>query len=220
LTQLATTATLRFVLTELVRLVGSLEFEEYGKIVLSRCETGADILTLTFRVEFDDSDEPLRPSSWTVKCEGYRRLRLQERVASSLYAVDDHVVVAACNARRYDLYFAGRPVNCYETVGRLVAAHGVAVQGWLPLSEFVKPAMALHDLFTTAGGFVARAPHRVAEHYLCALREGGLDAYLANESEPKRWDGFRWVPESERLSALILGNNYVVAERFTVAGGA
>ncbi len=80
--------------------------------------------------------------------------------------------------------------------------------------------MAPGEIFMTDGGLVARAPHRIVQRYLQALREGGIDAYLANENDPKRWDGIRWVPESELLSAVIFGNNYVVAERFLVSRSA
>jgi len=208
------------VLAELCRLVDSLEFEEYGKIVLSRCETAAADLTFIITVEFDDVGETLKPSSWTVKCEGYRRFRLEQRVSSNLSIVDDHVVIAACDEKRYDLYFAGRPFSAYETIGHLTTAHRAAVQDWIPLSEFLNPAMSPQDIFGTEGGLVARAPHRIVQRYLQALREGGLDAYLSNENDPKRWDGVRWVPESELLSAVIFGSNYVVAERLRAWRGA
>lgn len=207
-------------LEKLQRLVESLEFEEYGKIVFTRCETGAADLTFSIVVEFDAVDESLTSSSWTVRCENYRRFRFEERVVTSAMLVDDHVVIAACDEKRYDLYFAGRPVNPFETAGRLAAAHRAAAQDWMPLSEFLNPAMALNDIFRTDGGLVACAPYRIVHRYLRALHEGDVDAYLANEHDPKHWDGTQWVPESELLTAFILGRNYVVAERFLVSRGA
>ncbi len=105
-------------LAELCRLVNSVEFEEYGKIVLSRCETDAADVRFTIAIEFDATDESLRPSEWTVKCEGERRFRLQDRVVSNFSIVENHVLIATCDEKRYDLYFAGRPLNPYETIGR------------------------------------------------------------------------------------------------------
>lgn len=205
------------VLEELHRLVDSLEFEECGKVVLTRCETGAADLTFTIAIQFDAADESLSPSSWTVRCAGYRRFRLEERVASDVSLVDDHVVIAACDEKRYDLYFTGGPVNRFDAVGRLTAAHRAAAQEWIRLSEFLNPASGPGEIFETAGGLIARAPHRVVHRYHDALREGGIDVYLANEKDPTRWDGAEWVPESELLTAFIFGNNYVVAERFLVS---
>ena len=207
-------------LAELRRLVDSLEFEEYGRILVSKVEASHSDISLQISVEFDSVDVSLTPSSWMITCQEFRRFRLEERGVTNLAVVDDHVLISACDEKRYDLYFAGQPPNPFEAVGRLTKAHREAAQNWIPLSEFINPALSPYDVFRTQGGLVARAPHRVVRHYLQALCEGGLDAYLANEGDPKRWDGARWVVESELLSAMIFGNNYVVAERFVVACGA
>lgn len=207
-------------LAELRRLVDSVEFEEYGRILVSSCETSHSEITFEISVVSDSANESLTPSSWTITCQEYRRFRLAERAVTDLAVVDDHVVIAACDEKRYDLYFAGQPPNPFESVGRLTSAHRAAAQDWIPLSEFLNPALPPCDLFMTRGGLVAHAPHRIVQRYLQALREGGLDAYVTNERDPKRWDGARWVPESEILSAMIFGNNYVVAERFVASRGA
>lgn len=199
---------------ELRHILESDEFEDDGKIVVSRQELGHSEITIGLEVSVGTEPEVSR---WTITCSGYRRFRIEERVVRSLGIEQDHVVIAACDEKRYDLYFAGKPANPHEVVGRLVLAHRAAVGEWLPLSEFFNPATPPLELFSASSGLVGRAPHRIARRYLEALREGGVDAYLANEGEPKRWDGAQWVSESELLSALILGNNYVVAERFSVS---
>lgn len=193
---------------ELRSLLSTGEFEDDGSITIVGQRLGDTVLEIELAVA---TDSDVEPSSWSVRCEEYRRFRIQERVVRDLSIVDDHVVIAACDEKQFDLYFAGSVTSPHEAFARLVIAHHAIAGDWLPLSEFLSDRKTL----STPSGLVARAPHRIVQRYLEALREDGVDAYLANEADPKRWNGSHWIAESELLSALVFGENYVVAERFS-----
>jgi len=210
-------------LDELMNVIGTPEFEEFGWVRLGGVEWQGEDAVLSLVLSQQDEHE----QQWQIRCQSVREQRIDHSPVYNnvwLELEDDHVLLWPHVLPQVELYFRGKSAKRVEVLGTLWEKHLELVQGWFPFDRFLKggpPAMKHLD-----GGFglFADGPEPLIRAYAEVLDDYAISASTLPPRAPRvpmRWDGQRWIEFAgpwaggeDRMHVLLFGQTYFVARSF------
>lgn len=204
-------------LPRLLKLTSTQSFEEQdGSVRVRGAEPdGADLILYLEIIEGGKST-PVE-----VRAEAVRAHRVITPDAGDVTLTSDHPVLWPYAHASSELYFRGKPVDVMSVVGALVVAHAQLVgpwlltRGWFAANYRLQNPAALAEVLEGGHGLLSSGPVILLDAYARVLDNYGLEHSMLEPKAPSWWDGETWRPETETLHALIIGESYVIAPRFT-----
>ena len=186
---------------QLLEIIGSLAFEEDGKLRLDTASWNRSQLRLQFTVE-EGND---RVSQWELRFEGVieHRLSLMYHAGFNVW-YDDHVAIEQYTARVQTLGFTTATPDPDRVLGRLWAAHREIADDWIPFDRYFNDAMPLHELLAQPSGLLAPGPKFLIDAYTDALEQSGYTPGNVKRSRAGR---------VKHACMAHFDESYVIAER-------
>lgn len=197
-------------LNTLIALTETEEFEDSGSFRFYSAHSTPGSMTLGLLLFPGDG---IDRQHWQIACFGVRDFSLRGEFADDLHLVSEHPILLPFTERVTDLHFYSPSPDPMATVGALFERHRQLVGSWIPFEQFLN-RLPLPELLVAQSGQLASGPVSLMEAYLDVLTERGIRSSVLPSSPPKVWDGQDWIVLNTPLSALILQNSYVIAERF------
>jgi hypothetical protein len=192
---------------ELLALLGSFEFEEYGDSSLVEARWGGMDLQINLRVRVE-----LAETFWLVTCHKCYDAIVQFGAADPISLNRNHPLLRKFIDRQGELFFNSIPSDINAALGALYRRHDAIFGEWIPFSEFLCGALA--TVLTGGYGSLGSGPISVLAEYSEVLTEMGIRNNVVETHAPKHWDGQKWCPVATTVAALVMGKNYVIAESF------
>jgi len=201
-------------LTSLLEIIGTGEFEDNGSLFIEAASADQDGLLVRLRITLPDGSNDVR----SIYCDQPRSHELlAAEFVNDLSVCDDHVLLWPHLQRKTALYFNGRADDTRSLLGALIKTHYRIVGEWFPFTKFMNDSLfsPKFDLLASQSGLLAEGPEQLVASYRSVLTDFGIRQSSPPSREPSWWDGTRWQPETEKLYALVIGRSYVIAPNFT-----
>lgn len=205
-------------LQPLMDILSTLEFEEFGQLMLSAATWAAKDVTLHLTVLQQGKQE----QAWRLHCQGVRNSRIVNGQSIDTVAVKTrHPLLLPHTEAVVDLYFSSPPADADGTIGRLIEAHRAVVGGWFDCLHFFNLGShhSLRAMLNGGFGRLAIGPRPLINSYADVLRASGVAVSSLPSRSPVWWDGERWIEEVGPLFAIILDESFVVASAVTAQRG-
>jgi hypothetical protein len=205
-------------LDELLAQLATGEFEDDGWVMVTHADLSEASLRVGVRIRTGVAEQP--DEAWDIMCLTPRGHRVELGVTSDLFLADDHVLLWPHTQPVVQIYFRGPPTEPRTVVGALYERHRALVADWIPFGRFLNQQLALVELLAAPSGLFGNGPQPLMLAYAEVLQDFGYMTSQFGPRPPTRIDtGLHLgegdlVPETDRLAALILGENYVVAPAF------
>lgn len=199
-------------LTKLLELTGTLEYEEDGWSEITSAVRNGSELILRLRVRIPGSPD----SQFVITCQQPRSHHI---IASAddnaVFLTREHVVLWPHNQQQGELYFRGTPSDPLSLFGALTEAQRGLLGNWFPIDHFLNLPGRSADILRYGHGLLAKGPVSLLDTIANVLDNYGIKHSRPALRAPLRWNGNSWVPDTEQLWALIAGDSFVVAPAFT-----
>ena len=154
---------------------------------------------------------------WEIICRDVRRSRLERELESCIELLEEHALLLPHRQVHEQLFISSAPASAPAVVGDLWIAHRAATADWFDAEAFFNPHIGLVTLLESGNGLLASGPRAILEAYQDVLRSHEVRFNTIGARAPVWWKDGRWVPESEGLRVLIIGESFVVAESFALS---
>ena len=199
-------------LTQILELTGTLEYEEDGWSTITSADWDASDLILLVRVRVPDAPD----HQFRIACQQPRSHRILALTNDNLVSLTtDHVVLWPHNQKQGDLYFNGTPSDPLSLLGALIESQRDAVGNWFPVDHFLNLPGRSAEILRGGHGLLAKGPVSLLDTYAHVLDNHGIKHSSLAPRDPVWWNGDQWMPETEQLHALIVGDSFVVAPSFS-----
>lgn len=191
------------VLRQLLKITGTGEFEDNGRLLLESATWFENSLDLRFRVEHG-TDET---STWTLHCSeviDYFLTDVRYQIGLNVRS-GDHPLIKQYVQPLEGLYSSKRAADPDCVVGQLWDAHARLVDDWIPFDRYLR--MPLRGLLSSGQALVATAPAFLADIYSQVLESNGC--------EPTRLPALPARAVSAQLAHF--GDSYALAARITAS---
>lgn len=200
-------------LENLISMLSSTDFEDYGTLFLKSAEWFDETRELKIKLNIKIDEEPKFPTNWTINCVNVRSQKLILGYAYD-FTFDTNHVLSWEFFKLCSISFKGKTDNSFAVVGALYKAHTEITNNWIPFKKYFNQLINLDELIS--GGFgqlVNSAPVEVAVAYEKVMQEYG---FLTSRSEEKLpyFDERNWISKLRQLSTMIFDDSYIVAEIF------
>ena len=203
-------------LEPLDEIFGSAEFEDDGWIAIDVARWQGDDLAVGLEVRPGGSAPH---QHWEIACRGVRRSRLERQIEDRIELLDEHVLLLPHQQVHEQLFISSAPSNATAVVGDLWMAHRKVTADWLAAESLFNPHVSLVRLLEAGSGLLASGPRVILEAYEEVLNSHDIRFNRIGTRDPVWWKDGRWVPESEVLRVLVMGDSFVVAESFALSPG-
>lgn len=199
-------------LEEFLSVAGSVDFEEYGELLLTKAESSGASLTLWLSVSYDERPDFHR--DWKIICSGVADEELSFGDHYLLQLADEHVLLWKHNKPQTSVSFYGSAADPSYVVGALYEKHRALVGDWIPFHEFLNMSLGLTNLIAGGFGRLAEGPEPLVLAYEEVMQQCGFSTSHLAPSPSMHWDGARWAEDSTAFSVLTLDESYVIASGF------
>lgn len=199
------------VLTEILQ---SMEFENDGWLRITSLMTSEHNSTLNVSVHTGQEETDIQ--LWQVigtNTEGYH---IEMETCYDIEILKDHPVLWPYNYSTVQLYFNGSTSSPEKIIVQLYEKHQQVTNAWIPFHQYFNPELPLRKLLMSSHGLLANGPTILLKEYADIVVAAGITVSMGTETPRLYWNGEARVPYPEGLKAVIIGNSYVVAEKFEV----
>jgi hypothetical protein len=156
-------------LPELLAILATPEFEEFGEMHVASAEWSSD--SLVIRAEVDHGDESR--SSWQLRFRGVIESHLTVLTQCGLNVWrSDHPAIDQYTDAHEHLHFAMAPISVDGVIGQVWQAHVDAVDGdWIPFERYLNATIGLAALLRSGSGLLATGPTFLINAYASVLQE-------------------------------------------------
>jgi hypothetical protein len=198
--------------SRLADIFSSIEFEEDGGVHITGTDWYSGDLKLEFSVRTGNGDEH---QLWEAQITGVRDDLIKSDLADWMQLMEDHPLLWRFNDIQSELYFSQSTDRPYELINSVLEIHRKTVGNWYRLNKFINYGnLPFVDLCKSSNALFARGPKKILTAYAGVLGDFQMKPNLFGDRNPKRWIDNKWVDETETLQILIIGESYVIAERF------
>lgn len=149
---------------------------------------------------------------WTIRARGVVDCRFQREVAGEISLTGpDHPVVRQHTDSHCALTFHGRASSRHQLIGQLADEHQSITSGWIEFGRYLNQAVDPFTLLDRGYGRFADGPLFLVNAYERTLGSFGIRTSRLPARRASQWDGARFVEVDEALTALLIGDNFVVA---------
>ena len=196
---------------DLLEIFSTDDFEENGGVHITGTDWYADDLKIELAINPGDSNQN---QLWEIQIEGVREDLIKSEFANKLQLLDEHPLLWTYNQVETELYFSNRTEKPHELFVSIYEIHIRETRRWMELTKFINSKVSLIELCKSNSGQFARGPIKLMEKYGEELDKHKMSPSFYGRHNPKRWTDNQWVEETEPLKVLIVGQSYVVAEKF------
>lgn len=190
------------------------EFDEAdGWIRIVDADWMADDLRLNLSVKFNDESEA---ELWEVACEGVVEEALSSDGTEVLILTTDSPLLKPYVEEEIELMFSENSLTPEFLLGVVCSCCIEVMEKPGYVQRFMNLRPTVHGIVSSAYGLLGRFPDAVAKCILTALKEQPIRVNALPGRMPKRWTGSEFV-SYPALSALEIGESYVIAERFSAS---
>lgn len=173
----------------------------------------ADDLRLGLSVKFNDESEA---ELWEIACEGVVEEALSSDGTEILVLTSDSPLLKPYVEEEIEIMFSESSLAPAFLFG-VVCSCCIEIMGKPKyVQRFMNLRPTVHGIVGSAYGLLGRFPNTVAKSILSALKEHRIKVNALPGRMPKRWTGSEFV-SYPALSALEIGESYVIAERFSAS---
>ncbi len=187
----------------LLEIVSTLEFEEYGSITFLSCERVEQDMILKLDVHTGNNENP--SEIWYVDCYDVHTHKIVLGYGDTINYVHDHVLLWKYNKQQASISFYGEAKDPMQVVGALFEAHFTLLGGWVAFEEYFN----LNPISLIAGrfGLLAEGPYPVIQAYSNVLNKFAIDNHVNVHNYQKQIN-------TSNLYALFWKDSYIVASQF------
>lgn len=199
-------------LTKLLELTGTLEYEEDGWTTITSADWRGSDLILLLCVHVPGSPD----SQFRIRCKQARSHHIIAAANDHLvWLGTEHVVLWPHNQQQNELYFNGTSTDALSLFGALIEAQRSVLGNWFPVDYFLNLPGRSTAILRGGHGLLAKGPESLLDTFGSILNNYGIKHSRLAPRNPVWWNGNQWTLENEQLHALIVGDSYVVASSFT-----
>lgn len=202
---------------DLLRIITSVDYEDYGSLQLLEVERREGDLSLLLDVTADE--EPNLPRNIRIICHPSRESNISPAQYYDLRVTEDHVLLWHYTRPHILMSFYGKVEDPHSVVGALYERHFEVVDGWIPFHKYLNSGLPLAELIRGRFGMLADGPDQLVMAYEAVMQRFGFST-SHHESRPPdqmRWNGETGVQDKSPLSILFLDESYVIAEAFAAS---
>ena len=204
-------------MNDLLRIIASIDYEDYGSLQLIEVEQRGGNLSLVVDVTADE--EPSLPRNIRIICHSSRESNISPNRYYDLRVTEDHVLLWHYARPHILMSFYGKVEDPLSVVGALYERHFEMVEGWIPFHEYLNSGLPLAELIRGTFGMLADGPDQLVLAYEAVMQRFGFTTshHESSPADQMRWNGETWVQDSSPLSIMFLDESYVIAEAFTAS---
>lgn len=196
---------------ELLERLGA-EFDQAdGWIRIVGADWIAGDLRLNMSVKFNDVSEA---EVWEISCEGVVEEDLSSEDTEILSLTSDSPLLKPYVEEEIELMFSENSLAPAFLLGVVCSCCIEVMEKPKYMHRFMNMCPTVRGIVSSAYGLLGRFPNTVAKSILSALKEQPIKVNALPGRMPKRWTGSEFVSYPV-LSALEIGESYVIAERFS-----
>lgn len=186
----------------LLKTISSVDYEDYGSLLVTRTERRNGDLQLLLDVTADE--EPDVPRNIQITCHALRESNLSPGYYQDFQVSEDHVLLWHYTKPHFLTSFYGRVEEPLSVVGALYERHFDLAEDWIPLKKYMNPGVRLADLIGGSFGMIADGPEPLVFAYEEVMQRYGVSTSSHQSQRAK----------DAKLTVIILDKSYVIAERF------
>lgn len=186
----------------LLKTISSVDYEDYGSLLVTRIERRNDDLQLLLDVTADE--EPDVPRNIQITCHAFRENNLSPGYYQDLQVFDDHVLLWHYTKPHFITSFYGSVEVPLAVVGALYERHFDLAEDWIPLTKYMNSGVRLAELIGGSFGMLADGPEPLVLAYEEVMQRSGIST--SSHQSQKAMDA--------NLMVMILDKSYVIAETF------
>ncbi len=192
----------------------STDFDEAdGWIRIVDADWIADDLRLNLAIHFNDASES---ELWELECEGVVDEFLCSQGTEVITLRRDSPLLKPYVEPEVEIMFSENSLAPEFLLG-LVCSCCIEIMGKPEfISRFMNMRPTVQGIVSSGYGLLGRFPESVAAHILRALKYHPIKVNTMPGRMPKRWTGTEHVSYPS-LSALEIGDSYVIAEHFSAS---
>lgn len=171
--------------------------------------------TIDVTIELWDDFDNFPRQKWKFKCLNVKSYQFQPHRSIGLEIVSEHPLLYPYNTIHSELFFNGSTKKLKELLADLIKVHIKVVDEWFSLENFVYQIPCITNVPYATGndfkyGLFAKGPDIIMQEYAKLLAEYNIPAHVANQHEPKYWDGSMWVESKKDNVVFFIGKNYII----------
>lgn len=202
-------------LETLLEILSSVDFEEYGDLLIETARWKDENLTLILQIEVRTDENAEFPSKWEIICSGVKNHKLNFGYAHNFTFDTNHVLSWEFTMPCCSVSFNGKADTPLAVVGALHKSHKEIAQNWIPFEKYFNKNLKLDELIS--GGFgqlVYSTPEEFSFAYERILQNYGFSTSRSKSRPPSFWNGEEFISNSVPLLTMIFDDSYIVAESF------
>ena len=197
-------------LEDLLKITDEIGFEDDGQVRCMSKSFDGDLVHLVVSIVILTADHFAQ--EWRVTCHGVRTMG-DSGCGDSLLLIEESPLLMPYQTEHGSLSFRGKPDNVDAAIGALWRRHKQVVGDEIPFEQFVNSG-SLWDLLEGGFGRLACGPIPLITAYEEVLQEHGIEGKVSQVGMPNRLVGDKLVEENGDVRLLLVGSEYVIAERF------
>ena len=186
----------------LLKTISSVDYEDYGSLLVTRTERRNGDLQLLLDVTADE--EPDLPRNIQITCRAVRESNLSPGYYQDFQVSEDHVLLWHYTKPHFLTSFYGSVEAPLSVVGALCERHLDLAEDWIPLKKYMNPGVRLAELIGGAFGMLAEGPEPLVLAYEEVMQRYGVST--TSHQSHRAID--------TKLMVMILDKSYVIAEAF------
>lgn len=195
-------------------------FNEYNDddfdLYVTKADNSGDSFIIDFELTVQDINEIGGISQkWAIEVIGHRKNHVSFDFASFIEIKDDHPLLWELIDTQCQLYFTGLCKDHTKLFYDLYLAHKKMFDRYQCFNISFGEETTYSKPFQYSNGLLTQGSKKLMEKYAECLKENGLDFNIIGERPSVHWDGEQYIPESQDLKVLFIGDTYIIAKEFS-----
>lgn len=201
-------------LSDLLAIMGTLEYEHWGYIqLICAIEQDKDI---ELSIKLSTGVECTPPQFWKIYCQSVQEHQLIfGRIPYPFRIYNEHVLLWSHEDCQISLSFYGKVKDIFGVVGRLYVRHMELVGQYIPFQRYFN--YDLVELLASGHGVLAEGPERLVKAYQEVMDEFSFKTSVIPGRQSYYISGKDIVPQGKEQSVLIMGKSYIIATNINIS---
>lgn len=191
------------------------QYEDDFDIVTSKMERFPDQLIIYIDLLATSFNEPnIGNKCWKIIIQGKREATIRLERTSYIDLSQSHPLLWKYLDIQCELYFSGQTEFGPHIFTQMFGVHNDLFEDYLPFSCFLNSNKALIEILKSNSGLIAKGPKKLLTQYADILSAYSLNVSIIGDRMPTCWNGDSFKPEPQDLQVLLLGNSYIIGQKF------
>lgn len=180
-------------------------YEDDIIFLTTKAEHASEHFSLNLTIMLQNS-EGSTTQDWNIAISGYQKCHFNFEPVYEISLTNDHPLLWQFTDQHCTLHYNGQVAEPYKLIHHLRQQHASLFKSHEPFQLLKKE----EQHFSFSNGLLAKGPRSLLRKYGEVLNEHGIEYTISLDDERSTHSLF----DNEQLQALVLGESYIVGERF------